>query len=109
MSSTRGGKRPQRPPATTLEGREQQMVGLAMELAEERMRSGKASSQEIVHFLRLGSTRERLEQQRLANENVLTQAKIEALQSQARIEELYDKAIKAMRAYQGAPEEAEDA
>lgn len=77
------------------------MVSLAHDLAEEQIRSGTASSQVITHFLKLGSTRERLEQQRLEHENELTRVKIESLESQKRMEELYGEAIKAMRSYTG--------
>ena len=90
-----------RRPATTPEGREIQLISRAVELAEERMRDGTASAQEIVHFLRLGSSREKLEQARLAGENQLLQAKIEAMASAGRIEELYKGAIDAMRSYTG--------
>ena len=88
-------------PATTPEGRENQMVSLAHDLAEEQIRNGTASSQVITHFLKLGSTRERLEQQRLEHENELTRVKIEALESQKRVEELYMEALSAMRSYAG--------
>lgn len=77
------------------------MVSLAHDLAERQIREGSASSQVITHFLKLGSTRERLEQQRLEHENELTRVKIESLESQQRIEELYVDAIKAMRTYAG--------
>ena len=81
--------RPGRPPATTLEGRENQLIAEAVDLAEQQIRSGKASSQVITHFLKLGTTREKLEQERLANENSLLKAKVEALASSVRVEELY--------------------
>jgi hypothetical protein len=90
-----------RRPATTPEGRENQLVGDAIDLAEKQIRSGTASSQVITHFLKLGSTRERLEQQRLEHENELTRVKIEALESQKRVEELYLEALTAMRSYAG--------
>jgi hypothetical protein len=77
------------------------MVSLAHDLAEQQIRSGTASSQVITHFLKLGSTRERLEQQRLEHENELTRVKIESLESQQRMEELYGEAIRAMRTYAG--------
>jgi hypothetical protein len=77
------------------------MVSLAHDLAEEQIRAGTASSQVITHFLKLGSTRERLEQQRLAHENELTKVKIEAIESQKRTEELYMQALTAMRSYAG--------
>jgi hypothetical protein len=90
-----------RKPATTPEGRENEMVSLAHDLAEEQIRNGSASSQVITHFLKLGSTRERLEQQRLEHENELTRVKIEAIESQKRVEELYMEALSAMRSYAG--------
>lgn len=90
-----------RRPATTPEGRENEMVSLAHDLAEKQIRNGSASSQVITHFLKLGSTREKLEQQRLAHENELTRVKIEALESQKRVEELYMEALTAMRSYAG--------
>jgi hypothetical protein len=77
------------------------MVSLAHDLAERQIREGSASSQVITHFLKLGSTRERLEQERLAHENELTRVKIESLESQQRMEELYGEAIRAMRSYIG--------
>lgn len=99
-----------RRPATTPEGRENQLVSAAMDLAERQIRAGTASSQVITHFLKLGSTREELEQQRLAYENQLTQVKIEAVKSQERVEEMYKNALDAMRSYSGdvVPEELDD-
>lgn len=90
-----------RKPATTPEGRENEMISLATDLAEQQIREGSASSQVISHFLKLGSTRERLEQQRLEHENELTRVKIEAIESQKRVEELYMQALSAMRSYSG--------
>jgi hypothetical protein len=87
-------------PATTPEGRENQLVSLAYDLVEERFKDGTASATETVHFLKLGSTRERLEQKRLEAEVQLQLAKIETLGSQARMEELTAEAIAAMRSYQ---------
>lgn len=99
-----------RRPATTPESRENELVSQAHDLAEKQIRSGTASSQVITHFLKLGSTRERLEQQRLEHENELTRVKIEALESQKRVEELYMEALTAMRSYAGdmAPPESDD-
>jgi putative cell wall-binding protein len=90
-----------RPAATTPEGREQQLVALAVDEAERQMRAGVASAQVVTHYLKLGSSRERLEQERIAHENELLVAKREALASQARVEELYGKALAAMQTYSG--------
>ena len=92
-------KRPR--PATTPEARENQLVAVAYDLAEKQIREGTASSQVITHYLKLGSSREFLEQERLRNENKLTEAKIEAMQSAKRVEELYAEALNAMRSYAG--------
>jgi len=94
-------KQTRRRPATTPEQRENQLIALAADLAERQMRDGTASSQIITHYLKLGSTREQLEQERLRMENELAQAKIEAMASAQRMEELYGEAIRAMRGYAG--------
>ena len=88
-------------PALTPEARENQMIALAVDLAEQQLREGTASSQVITHFLKLGSTKERIEKEILEKQKELISAKTEALQSAKRIEELYDDAIKAMRNYGG--------
>ena len=88
-------------PATTPEGRENQLISLAYDLVEKRIRQGTATSQETTHFLKLGSSRERLEQERLTHENELTAVKIAALASQQATEELYRDALNAMRTYAG--------
>lgn len=90
-----------RAPAMSFEEREDQLVCLAMDLAEEQIRSKTASSQVITEFLRRGSTKERLEKERLERENELLRAKVESLQSSKRVEELYKKAINAFRSYGG--------
>lgn len=107
---------PQEPPsrrrqATTPEGVENQMISMAMDLAQRRMEQGIASAQEIVHFLKLGSSREHLEQARLAGENKLLAAKADQIAQQGDMRELMNEAIIAMRGYQGTPthgDESED-
>lgn len=88
-------------PALTPEAREDQLVSLATDLAEQQLREGTASSQVITHYLKLGSSRERLERERLENENKLIRARAEALASQKNMEEAYVKAIEAMKRYSG--------
>lgn len=97
-----------RPPAKTREAREKQLIASAFDLAEKQILDGTASAQVITHFLKLGSTRERLEQKKLGNENTLIEAKVESIASTARVEELYEGAIRAMRAYSGQAEEDAD-
>lgn len=95
-------------PAKTIEARENQLISLAVDLAEKQLSAGNASAQVITHYLRLGTTRERLEKEKLAKENQLLQARTEALQSVKRIEELYANALTAMRSYGGFSEESDD-
>lgn len=90
-----------RRPALSPESEENQMISEAMNLAYKQLREGTASSQVITHFLKLGSTKEKLEREKLEEENKLLRAKTESLQSAKRIEELYADAISAMRRYSG--------
>lgn len=102
-------RRKSRRPAVTPEARENQLIAAAEELAERQLGDGTASAQVITHYLKLGSTREQLEQKRLAGEVELQKAKIEAMASTQRLEEMYVKAMNAFRGYQGAgDEEIED-
>ena len=88
-------------PALTPEARENQLIYLATNLAEQQLKDGTASSQVITHYLKLGSTKERIEKEILEKQKELISAKTEALQSAKRIEELYTEAISAMRKYSG--------
>lgn len=90
-----------RPPARTPEARENQMVALAMDLVEERLRNKTATSQETVHFLKIGSTKEKVEREILEKQKELMVAKTEALQSAKRSEELFKEAMKAFSSYSG--------
>lgn len=88
-------------PALSPEARENQMINAAVDLAEQQLRDGTASSAVIVHYLKLGSSKEKLERERLEEENKLLRAKTEALQSAKNVEELYAKAIASMQEYKG--------
>ena len=94
-------------PAISVEARENQLVSLAVDLAERQLREGTASSQVITHYLKLGSTREKLERERLEEENKLLKAKTKALENAEEVKVLYEQALKAMRNYagQGEPDE----
>lgn len=97
------GKTP--PPAKTPENRENQLIELAYDLVEKRLREGTASAQETVHFLKLGNTRAQLEKQKLEAETRLLTEKQEALESAKQVGELYQQAIDAMKRYGGHSEE----
>lgn len=88
-------------PALTPEAREQQMIGYAIDLAEQQLRDGTASSQVITHFLKLGTMKAELEKEKLQEENKLLRAKTEAIENGKNYNELVQKAIDAMKNYQG--------
>ena len=88
-------------PALTPESREQQMIALAVDLVEQRLLNGTASSQETTHYLKLGSMKNKLEMEKIKRENELLAAKTKAIESGDRIEKLYKEAITAMQRYSG--------
>ena len=88
-------------PALSPESRENQLISLAVDLAEKQLLEGTASSQVITHFLKLGTTKTELEKEKLRNETKLMQAKTENLESAKNIEAMYKEAIDAMRDYSG--------
>lgn len=94
-------------PALTPEARENQLISLAVDLAEKQLIEGTASSQVITHYLKLGSTKEKIEREILEQQKELISAKTENLKSARRIESLYEDAIKAMRKYSGNGDENE--
>ena len=97
-------------PALSPEARENQMISLAVDLAEQQLRDGTASSQVITHFLKLGSTKAELEREKMKRENKLLEAKAKSIESSDEMKVLYENAIKAMRNYAGYgdPDEYED-
>ena len=101
MSKSDSAKQKKIRPALTPEARENQMVSLAVDLAERQLIEGTASSQVITHYLKLGTTLARLEKEKLERENELLKAKTKALESAERVEELYSNALNAMRNYSG--------
>lgn len=93
--------KPKLRPALSEEARENQLISLSVDLAEKQLREGTASSQVITHYLKLGTTKAKLEKEKAEEEIKLLKAKTETLQSQKHIEELYVEALSAMRRYQG--------
>ena len=89
------------PPALTPEAQENELISLATNLAAEQLRTGKASSQVIVHYIKLGSTKARLELKKLENEAEFIKKKSEAIASIDEQKELYRKAMAAMTDYRG--------
>lgn len=88
-------------PALSPEARENQLISLAVDLAEKQLREGTASSQVITHYLKLGSTKEKIEKEILEKQKELIEAKTRSYQSAEEIKELYANALDAMRQYSG--------
>lgn len=88
-----------RRPAINPEARENQLIALAVDLAEKQLIKGTASSQVITHYLKMGSTKEKIEKEILEKQKELITAKTRAIQSAERIEELYTNALNAMKSY----------
>lgn len=97
----RSDKNSERAPARTLEGREEDLIRVAYDEAERQIRSGKASTSLILHFVKQGSRRERLEQESIRGKMDLDKAKIRHIETDEKILELYEDAIKAMSSYRG--------
>lgn len=91
--------------AASPEARENQLIALAVDLAEQQLRDGTASSQVITHYLKLGTYKEKLEREKLRHETELLKAKTDAIESAKRIDEMYAEALRAMKEYSGQDEE----
>ena len=85
--------------AATPEARENQMIALAVDLAEKQLTEGTASAQVITHYLKLATTREKIEKEILEKQKDLITAKTDQIKSQATSEELYAEALAAMKRY----------
>ena len=107
-SGTNDSSTKKRRPALTPEARENQLIALAVDLVEKRLIEGTASSQETTHFLKLASSKARIEKEILERQKDLITARTEALQSQKSVAELYAEAIKAMRKYSGQGDDNEN-
>ncbi len=95
-------------PALCPDSREKQLISLAVDLAERQLMDGTASSQVISHYLKLGSTKADYEKEILEKQIELIKAKTKNLQSAQQTEELYSKAIEAMKIYSGRGEDLDD-
>ncbi|MBO7450624.1 MAG: hypothetical protein J6U54_09665 [Clostridiales bacterium] len=88
-------------PAMTPEARENQLIALAVDLAEQQLLDGTASSQVITHYLKLATEKERTEREILKKQVELLEAKTENLKSAKRMEDLFEQAMEAMKEYRG--------
>ncbi len=104
----KSGSKRKLPPPKTIEEAENQMIFLAMDLARKQLENGTASAQVITHYLKLGSSKERLDQQNISQDIKLKEAKTNAIQSSESAEELFSNAISAMSIYSGEDEEEDE-
>jgi hypothetical protein len=99
---------PRRQPASTPKDREQQMIAYADALAEKQLREGTASSQVISHFLKLGSSRDQLEQEKIRHENLRLEAQVAEIQSRAKAEDMMRDLLDHMKLYMGVEDDDEE-
>lgn len=92
----------------TPEGRENRLISMALDLAEERLRNGTATAQEVVHFLKLGSEKSRVEVEKLELEKKLVEAKTENLKAQRDMATMFNNAMAAMKRYRGEEDDIDD-
>lgn len=107
-TSNKSGEKRIRRRALSPEAREQQLISLAMDVAEEQMENGTASSQIITHYLKLGALKEKKELELVEAEIALKKARVESLQREERIEELFKSALDSFKVYSGQTVTAED-
>ena len=100
--------KPKMRPALSPEARENQLISLAYDLVEERLLDGTATSQETTYFLKLASSKTRLENEKLMEENKLLRAKTEAIQAEKKNEEFYTKVLAALKKYNGQSSEDDE-
>lgn len=100
-TNTSEPKELERAPAKSPEEQEQRMILLAMRQAERDLENGTASSQVVCHYLKLASSKERAEKEKLKEEIKLLRAKSKAIESAERMEKVYDEALAAMKEYTG--------
>jgi hypothetical protein len=105
MTSKQNNSKARRTPALSPEAQENQMIALAMDCAEDQMRSGTASSAVIVHFLKLGTEKSKLEREKLAHETELLRAKTNAIESAQHSDELISQVLVALKRYGGSDDE----
>lgn len=96
------------PPPTTPESKENELIALAIDQVEEQLRNKTASNQVLLHYLKLASSKDRLERKMLEKKTELVTAQTEAIKAQKRMDELYENALKAMRVYSGNPEQDDE-
>lgn len=96
---------PLRPPATTPQARENQLIGYAVDLVERQLLDGTASSQVLSHFLKLATVKEQLERQKLENETLLLKARVNSISAEGDMSKLLDDALNAFKGYQPTPSE----
>ena len=89
------------PPARTIEGRNDQLIAAAFDLVERRLHDGSASAQETVHFLRMGTINQRLQEEKVHRENLVLAARVEELKNRTSGEEMMARALAAFKGYSG--------
>lgn len=107
---TSSPQRKKRRPALDPKAREDQLISLANDVAEQQMLDGTVSSQVLTHYLKLGTAKAKLELKLLEKEEALIDAKIDKIESEKKQDEMYQEVLDALKIYNGGgdPEDYDD-
>lgn len=95
--------RPRKSSAKTSEQREAEMINLAMELSEQKLRDGTAPAPLVMMFAKAGLKRQQLEDSKLESEVHMLRAKVADMERAGQSNEKLDRVFRALRTYQGMP------
>lgn len=84
---------------------EAKLISLTLQMAEQQLIDGTASSQVMTHFLRLGSIRSKVELEKLRLENNLLTEKIQSEKMGQQLKEMFQDVMESLRDYQAPPPE----
>ena len=91
--------------SSTPEGRENELIDMAYNEVARRIANHEATSAELVHFLKMGSEKERLERSKIEAEMELQRAKTVAIEEGRSMEAIAKEAMEAFKRYSGADDE----
>lgn len=94
--------------AISPEARHNQLINLAVDEAERRLRNGTASSQIITTLLNFASVKARLELEKMRSDISLAKAKEKEITDKANNSELYAQALEAFKSYRSNDSDVND-
>lgn len=90
-----------RSPAKTPEERESQLISKSLNLIEKQIEDGSISSTVLAIYAKASTERDRLEKDRLRNENEVLKKKVESMEAAIDVKNLLEDALGVFRGYSG--------